>query len=161
VNNLHRRVLVCVVALALLAGGAGAARAASVEVKVENIVFVPAEVTIFEGDTVVWTWANGTHSTTSEDCMCGCTCLWDSGVHATGTPAFQFEYTFDTAGDYAYYCQVHVARGMVATVHVLPAPGKVAAQKAADRPAGLALLAVGLCGCGLCGYARHRRQPVV
>src|SRR5262249_25644137 len=155
VKNLFGRALVCVAALALLPGGA--ARAASVEVKVENIVFVPAEVTIFEGDTVVWTWANGTHSTTSEDCMCGCTCLWASGGHATGPPAFQFEYPFDTAGDYAYYCQVHVARGMVATVHVLPAPGKVAAQKAADRPAGLALLGVGLCGCGVCGYARYRR----
>jgi plastocyanin len=151
--------LVCAAALALLAAGAGPARAAAVKVKVKNFVFDPAEVTIFEGDTVAWVWANGTHSTTSDDCMCGCTCLWDSAVHPTGTPSYRFEYTFDTAGDYDYYCTIHVARGMVGTVHVLPAPGKVAGQ-AAGRPAGVALLAVGLCGCGLCGYARYRRQPV-
>jgi plastocyanin len=150
--------LVCVVALALLA--VGPARAVTVKVKVKNFVFDPPEVTIFEGDTVAWVWAGGTHSTTSDDCVCGCTCLWDSTVQPTGTPSYRFEYTFDDAGDYDYHCTIQVARGMVGTVHVLPAPGKVAARKAEDRPAGLALLAAGLCGCGLCGYARYRRRPV-
>jgi plastocyanin len=153
--------LVCVAALALLAVGAGPAPAATVKVKVKNFVFDPPEVTISAGDTVAWVWAGGTHSTTSDDCMCcPCTCLWDSMVHPTSTPSYRFEHTFDDAGDYDYYCSIHLARGMVGTVHVLPAPGKVAARKAADRPAGVALLAVGLCGCGLCGYARYRRQPV-
>jgi hypothetical protein len=81
-------------------------------------------------------------------------------VQDTGCPPFEFQFTFNNAGDYDYYCSIHLFLGMTGTVHVLPAPGKVAAQKAADRPAGLALLGVGLCGCGLCGYARYRRRPV-
>jgi plastocyanin len=157
-RNLLGRGLVCVAALALLPVGAGPAPAATVKVKLKNFVFDPPEVTIFEGDTVAWVWANGGHSTTSDDCVCGCTCLWDSMVHATGTPSYRFDYTFDDAGDFDYHCTVHVARGMVGTVHVLPACR--APVKPEDRPAGLALLAVGLGGCGLCGYARYRRQPV-
>jgi plastocyanin len=160
-RSLFRGARACVVALALLAGEAGSARA-DVTVTLGNFYFDPAEVTIFEGDTVVWVWTEGSHSTTSDDCMCcSCTCTWDSGVQSDSCPPFVFQFTFDTAGDYDYYCQPHFFLGMTGTVHVLPAPGRVAARKAADRPSGLALLGVGLCGCGLCGYARYRRLRVV
>jgi plastocyanin len=152
------RVLVGVAALALLAAGAGPARAQqTLYVEISDCdEFDPGELTIGQGDTVVWVWVSGTHSTTSDDCPC-CGCSWDSGVHDTGCPPYQFQYTFNDVGDYLYHCTVHKLK---AEIHVVPAPAQVAARLAADRPAGVALLAVGLCGCGLCGYARHRRKPV-
>jgi plastocyanin len=157
-RNLLGRVSVCVVALALLAGGAGSARANCVTVNVQNFFFDPAEITVFQGDTVTWVWVNGLHSTTSDDCMCcPCNCTWDSGVQDTGCPPYEFSFTFNNAGDYDYYCSIHLFLGMTGTVHVLPAC--CCPPKPADRPAGLALLAVGLGGCGLCGYARYRRRP--
>jgi plastocyanin len=146
-----------VAALALLGAGSGSARAGCVTVNVGNYYFDPPEVTIFAGQTVTWVWVAGSHSTTSDDCMCCCACTWDSGVQATGCPPYEFQFTFDTAGDYDYYCRPHLFLGMSGTVHVLPACCPPA--KPADRPAGLALLAVGLCGCGLCGYSRYRRRP--
>jgi plastocyanin len=156
-RNLLGRVAVCVAALALLAGGAGSARA-DATVHVGNFYFDPPDVTIFAGDTVTWVWVEGSHSTTSDDCMfCPCTCTWDSGVQDTGCPPYQFQFTFTTAGEYDYHCIPHVFLGMSGTVTVLP--GCCAPAKPEDRPAGLALLAVGLGGCGLCGYARYRRRP--
>src|SRR5262249_343336 len=68
--------------LVLPLGMAAGARADTFTVQVKNFVFDPADLTITVGDTVVWTWANGTHSTTSDDCPC-CVCLWDSGVNPT------------------------------------------------------------------------------
>src|SRR5262245_22223676 len=144
-----------VAVLALLFGVAGQARAERYTVEVRNFAFDPAELTIVEGDTVVWVWVNGTHSTTSVDCPC-CVCLWDSEVQPTGCPPYQYEYTFTTAGDYDYYCIRHVGLGMVGTIHVRPGEGKVAA-----RLVGFTLPAVALCVCGLCGYVRYRRHWTV
>ena len=141
------------VAAALFAAGAGPARAQQtwyVDV-LDCDEFAPGDLTINQGDTVVWVWKSDTHSTTSEDG------LWDSGVHDTVCPPLSVQYTFNDVGDYLYHCTVHKLK---AEIHVVPAPAQVAARLAADRPAGVALLAVGLCGCGLCGYARHRRKPV-
>jgi plastocyanin len=141
--------LVGVAALALLASGARPAWAQQtwyVDV-LDCYEFSPGDFTINQGDTVIWVWQSGTHSTTSEDG------LWDSGVHDTGCPPYQFQYTFNDVGDYLYDCTVH---GVTAEIHVVAACGGgggfgawEVASNFPDRPAGVALLAVGLCGCGL------------
>ena len=93
------------------------ARAATVTVMVGpgGFFFTPSSVTIHTGDTVVWTWSSGGHSSTSgSPGMPGG--LWDSGILNQGAT---FMHTFNTAGSFPYYCTVHGACcGMVGTVSV-------------------------------------------
>ena len=63
--------------------------------------FSPADVTITPGETITWTWLAPLHSTTS-DSQVGPE-VWDSGVRNFGT----FSHTFNTPGNYPYYCSVH------------------------------------------------------
>ena len=69
--------------------------------------FVPTEVTINVGDTVLWTNSDvATHTVTSgridEPSAWGE--LFDSGL---AKPNTEFEYRFDEAGEYPYLCQLH------------------------------------------------------
>jgi plastocyanin len=103
-----------------------------VQVGAGGLIFTPANVTIHVGDTIQWTWAGPSHSSTSgtpgqPDGM------WDSGVHNTG---FVFSHTFPTAGTFAYFCSVHGACcGMVgsATVTVIDTVQITRAQYAVAR----------------------------
>jgi len=107
------RLFIGVAAFALLAGGAGAARADTIFVSVESNFFDQDEITINAGDTVVWVFVSGAHTTTSVDG------LWDSGIHG---PGFMFEYTFNDPGDYLYVCTLHFdCCNMAGVVHVNPA----------------------------------------
>lgn len=89
-----------------------------VQVGAGGLIFTPANVTIHVGDTIQWTWAGPSHSSTSgiPGQPDG---LWDSGIHSA---PFVFSHTFPTAGTFAYFCTVHGACcGMVgsATVTVI------------------------------------------
>lgn len=70
--------------------------------------------TIHPGGTVQWVWVNGTHSTTSGTCAGGCTPdgVWNSGI---GSAGMTFTHTFNQAGSFPYFCEVHGAlmQGMV------------------------------------------------
>jgi len=98
------------------------ARAATVTVIVGpgGFFFTPSSVTIHTGDTVVWMWSSGGHSSTSgSPGMPGG--LWDSGILNQGAT---FMHTFNTAGSFPYYCTVHGACcGMVGSVTVVGAVG--------------------------------------
>ena len=65
------------------------------------------QTTITAGATVTWTWVSGTHSVTSGGCVFGCQPdgQFDSGI-GTG---MTFSHTFNQAGTFPYYCQVHGA----------------------------------------------------
>ena len=83
--------------LALL--GAGATRAATVEVQVRNFGFVPDDVTINPGDSVRWINSSGTrHTVTADDNG------FDSGLIESGQV---WRYTFTRPGTYAYHCTPH------------------------------------------------------
>ena len=72
-----------------------------------NDCFAPAEVTINVGDTVIWTNSDSaSHTVTSGDVNDPDTWseFFDSGLMQPGST---FEYTFDTAGEYPYLCQLH------------------------------------------------------
>ena len=67
--------------------------------------FEPAEVTVPAGTTVVWTNEGQLpHTVTADDEM------FDSG---TLDPGATFEFTFDTPGEYPYYCRFHGGPGGV------------------------------------------------
>ena len=75
--------------------------------------------TIHVGDTVLWVWQSGPHSTTSGTCTgggyygnCSPDGGWDAGQNS---PPHMYMKTFDQAGTFGYYCSVHQAMmtGMV------------------------------------------------
>jgi plastocyanin len=76
--------------------------------------FSPAVVSINAGDQVIWTWASNSHSTTSGTGgpPSG---LWDSGVN---NAPHSFTNTFNSAGNFSYYCSIHVSFGMTGSVAV-------------------------------------------
>jgi plastocyanin len=78
-----------------------------VEVEIENFRFVPAEVTVRVGDTVRWSIASGTHTTTADGAV------WSSPAMAS---AESFAWTFDTPGTFGYFCAIHP--GMRGTITV-------------------------------------------
>jgi plastocyanin len=67
--------------------------------------FMPSNVIINQGDTVQWDWVTGFHSVTSgtEDDPGA---IFDSGVLE---PPNSFSFTFNTPGNYPYFCLVHGA----------------------------------------------------
>ena len=70
--------------------------------------------TIRAGQTVMWVWMSGPHSTTSGVC-CNPDGKWDSGIMSSGS----FSQTFPAMGTFPYYCRVHLAM-MTGTVIVNP-----------------------------------------
>ena len=89
---------------------APAARAADVTIVINGNSFSPRNVTIHTGDTV--TWKNnfyGFHNVVSDDAS-----------FTSGEPSedWTFSHTFQTAGSFGFFCQVHRAMGMTGTVTV-------------------------------------------
>lgn len=70
------------------------------EIQMVNTVFTPAEKTVAVGTKVRWVNKDPyAHTVTSN------TNLFDSGSMAEGQT---YEYTFNTAGTYEYYCKFHL-----------------------------------------------------
>jgi plastocyanin len=79
--------------------------AATVDVSVgPGFSFSPPTVTVAPGDTVRWNFL-ATHTTTS-DLQTGPE-VWDSGLMSSGF----FTHTFNTPGNYPYYCSLHSSPG--------------------------------------------------
>ncbi|MDH5658064.1 MAG: plastocyanin/azurin family copper-binding protein [Nitrosopumilus sp.] len=67
--------------------------------------YLPYEITISVGDKV--TWSNddsAAHTVTSGNTSAGLTGVFDSGLFMAGST---FEFTFDKAATYDYFCMVH------------------------------------------------------
>jgi plastocyanin len=73
--------------------------AASTNVSIVNYTFSPATVTINVGDTVIWTNQDSVNHTTTSN-----TRIWDS--HNLGKSA-TFQFTFNQAGTFPYFCDRH------------------------------------------------------
>jgi plastocyanin len=78
-------------------------------VNIVDFAFSPATLPISVGTTVQWTNTGGSpHTTTSNPGPAGCTPssseVWNSGVLNSGQT---FTHTFNTAGTFAYHCEVH------------------------------------------------------
>jgi plastocyanin len=84
-------------------------RATVVSVGVSDNVFTPNNFTINVGDTVMWMWVNGNHTTTSTVVPLGAG-PWDQQINQN-TP--MYTYVANMAGEYHYQCNFHVSMGMV------------------------------------------------
>jgi len=83
-----------------------------------GISFSPSSSSIHVGDTIMWVWESGPHSSTSGSCSAGCSKdgKWDSGV---ASPSHSFSFTFTTAGTFPYFCTIHTT-SMTGSVQVNP-----------------------------------------
>jgi plastocyanin len=84
-----------IAALAGLALAVVPALAADHTVTAKNFQFVEKTITIAPGDAVTWSQSEGNHTVKFADEQSG---------HPLATP---YKRTFDTAGEYAYVCEIH------------------------------------------------------
>ncbi|MFC6953569.1 plastocyanin/azurin family copper-binding protein [Halorubellus litoreus] len=84
-----------------------------------SYAFEPSSQTVAVGDTVTWTWDSANHNIVVSAQPDGAD--W-TGTDGDGSKTYDtdhvYEYTFETAGTYEYYCQPHEGLGMVAEVVV-------------------------------------------
>jgi plastocyanin len=72
-------------------------------VTVQSYMFTPTPLNAFVGDTVKWSWINGTHTTTSLNVPMGAI-AWNNPIDASNT---SFIYVITAPGTYNYECTFH------------------------------------------------------
>jgi plastocyanin len=103
--------------------------AATIEVDPDgSLRFVPSEVSILSGETVVWTFENAGHNVSANPDHAGKASIPEGAEpfatyegdkkFQTVPPGERFSRTFETTGDYQYVCVPHASQGMVGTIHV-------------------------------------------
>lgn len=104
--------------LAVWLGATGEVPAAVVDVALQPMAFVPAEVTVRVGDTVRWSLpapsGSGSGGYFPEPMGIAHTVTADDGAFRSGDPAegpWQFAHVFTRAGIFRYYCERHGAPG--------------------------------------------------
>jgi plastocyanin len=109
-NRTCLRVLGAALALCLLAPVGAASAQEPVVVDMQGLAYVPVELHVVPGTTVVWTNSSPlAHTVTADDAS------FDSGnIDAGGT----FEMFFEAPGFYTYFCAPHQALGMMGVVVV-------------------------------------------
>jgi plastocyanin len=125
-DDMRSKVLLMLFAVAAFAGFPPAAQA-DTAVTMQEKSFIPKDVIVGVGDSVVWTNADTVaHSVTADDGSFDSSP--DCGGYGAG-PCIQtgqtFKVTFSTAGRFLYHCRVHGGKdgaGMSGTVNVLPVP---------------------------------------
>lgn len=77
-----------------------------------NFAFAPPAISVDTGTTVTWVWTGEgqNHNVVDEDGA------FES--EQTAEEGFEFEYTFEEAGNYLYYCAPHESLGMKGAVVV-------------------------------------------
>ena len=88
-------------------------------ISASGMSFSPNTGTINLGDTVIFQWVEGVHTTTSTSVPVGAA-TWDEQLNAT-SPSYMYLPT--VAGDYAYKCIPHEQMGMTGTFTVNPPTG--------------------------------------
>src|SRR5215831_8277261 len=86
-------------ATVMLVAAVNPARAETIEVKIDNFVFNPQQITVHAGDTVTWVNHDDIpHTVTSK------TFVFRSKALDTDD---KFSFTFATPGSFAYFCALH------------------------------------------------------
>ncbi|WP_227355018.1 plastocyanin/azurin family copper-binding protein [Haladaptatus salinisoli] len=84
-----------------------------------NLTFEPSEVTIPPGGTIKWVWESNTHNVVPESQPSGSSWQGSPGAPSkTYDSGYTYSHTFDTPGEYAYFCQPHKSAGMTGTITV-------------------------------------------
>lgn len=100
----------------------GAVKAATVTVDMTDNKFVPDNITVNPGDTVVWTNREASVHTSTSGTPGTPDNKWDSGELNEGET---FKRVFDEAGAYPYYCNQHYSTGMTGMVTVREKSGGI------------------------------------
>lgn len=87
-------------------------------ITVADFSFSPAAVTATVGDTIMWVWASGSHTTSSTSVPSGAA-TWNAPITSSST---SYTYKVTMAGAYAYNCQVHPTQ-MTGTITVTSSTG--------------------------------------
>ena len=83
-------------------------------VTVADFSFTPNSVSAHVGDTIIWTWSSGTHTTTSTTIPAGAA-IWNSNINSAST---SFMYVPTVTGTYNYECTIHASMGMTGSFTV-------------------------------------------
>lgn len=81
--------------------------------------FSPASTNAQCGDTIVWSWSAGSHTTTSTT-IPNCATPWDMPITSSST---SYSITVPCAGTYSYQCTPHASMGMVGNIIVTCSAG--------------------------------------
>jgi plastocyanin len=73
------------------------------KIQVSNFQFTPSALTARVGDTIMWVWKNGTHTTTSLTIPMGAA-PWNSNMNSTTK---RFSYVVTVVGTYNFDCTIH------------------------------------------------------
>lgn len=88
----------------------------TVTIQVLAQTFNPSSVSVTVGDTILWQWVVGTHTTTSTVVPAGAT-TWNAPIDAGNQT---FRYRVGVAGNYSYHCIPHSGFGMTGTILANP-----------------------------------------
>lgn len=117
----RRSVLAATAIAGLMLLTIGSVNAATVTVAAVNFEFQPESRTVMAGDVVRWTFAGEPHTVTS-----GTSGAPDGGFDSgIKDPGGSFQLTFDSAGTFRYFCQIHpeqMVGTIVVSVGTTPAP---------------------------------------
>ncbi|MCW3122947.1 MAG: hypothetical protein JWQ38_2439 [Flavipsychrobacter sp.] len=90
-------------------------------VSASGMVFTPATgITMHVGDTIMWVWVDGVHTTTSTSAIPSGAAPWNSNLSSS---VASFIYKPTVAGTYNYQCTFHASMGMTGSFTVLGATG--------------------------------------
>ncbi len=119
------RVMQRAAVLVSILGAAAPALADTIEVGVDGITFVPADIKINVGDTVHWSWNTDPmpHNVVSGDPGVADGNFTSGPLNPTGNYSLLFDEAFLLAHPkpdnvYAYYCEAHWAANMVGSITV-------------------------------------------
>ncbi len=98
------RIGIAVFAVGVMLALAVPASAEDVYVDIVNFAYIPNDITIQMGDTVYWTNLDSVLHTVTSGTDCTSDGLFDSGDLAGGD---EWSYTFESAGEYPYFCLYH------------------------------------------------------
>ena len=96
-----------------------------------NLVFDPATLPIHVGDTVMWVWETPGHSVVSGTATMNPPAETPDGKFCSpsdtncdnpplGNTGATYQHTFNTAGNFPYYCMPHGTLGMTGMIQVMP-----------------------------------------
>ncbi|HUM48487.1 MAG TPA: hypothetical protein PLD84_16260, partial [Chitinophagales bacterium] len=115
-KTFYSKSLSYILAAAILSFGWVNSFATKHTINVQNFFFSPSSLTINLGDTIVWQWISGIHTTTSLTIPAGAT-AWDSPIKSSVT---KFTYVPAVLGTYNYKCTPHfVTKNMVGNFTVI------------------------------------------
>ena len=89
----------------------GLSQATIHNITAEDFAFRPTNLNVMVGDTIIWSWVSGEHTTTSDLVPAGAD-SWDQIIDFSTA---DFSYIVAVPGTYTYHCIPHQSMGMMGT----------------------------------------------